>query len=283
MKQVILTKGLPASGKSTWAKKLIDKNPGMYKRVNKDDIRDMLDNNKWSKSNEKFVLTIRDSIILSALEDGKHVIVDDTNLHPKHELNIKKLVKGKANVVVEDFTIVSPKTCIKRDLKRHNSVGSDVIMNMYDQFIKPEPVVYVGDKSLPPAVIIDIDGTLADMGDRKPFDWEQVGEDKLNFPVWDLLESTDNEIILLSGRDSICRAETIKWLNEHSVVYDKLYMRAENDNRKDTIIKKELFDIHVRDNYNVVAVVDDRPSVCRMWRDEVGLFVFQVGNPHKEF
>ena len=38
MKKVIITKGLPGSGKSTWAKKLIDKNPNQYKRINKDDL-----------------------------------------------------------------------------------------------------------------------------------------------------------------------------------------------------------------------------------------------------
>ena len=37
MKKVILLKGLPASGKSTWAKELIDKNPNAYKRVNHPD------------------------------------------------------------------------------------------------------------------------------------------------------------------------------------------------------------------------------------------------------
>ena len=49
--KLIMTKGLPASGKSTWAKQYLDDNPGT-KRVNKDDLRAMLDNGKWSKRNE---------------------------------------------------------------------------------------------------------------------------------------------------------------------------------------------------------------------------------------
>lgn len=38
MIKVIMTKGLPASGKSTWAKQLIEENPNVYKRINKDDL-----------------------------------------------------------------------------------------------------------------------------------------------------------------------------------------------------------------------------------------------------
>ena len=90
MLKMIMTKGLPASGKSTWAKKMIDNNPGVYKRANKDDLRMMLDNSKWSKSNEKFVLQIRDEIILQSLVNGKHVIVDDSNFAPIHLERMKQ-------------------------------------------------------------------------------------------------------------------------------------------------------------------------------------------------
>jgi len=52
--KVLILKGLPASGKSTYAKELVAK--GNWKRINKDDLRAMLDCSKWSKANEKFVL-----------------------------------------------------------------------------------------------------------------------------------------------------------------------------------------------------------------------------------
>ena len=91
MIKVFLIKGLPASGKSTWAKKLITENPNSYKRINKDDLRAMLDDSKHSNDSEKFILQVRDSLILMAIEKGKHVIVDDTNLAPKHEARIRDL------------------------------------------------------------------------------------------------------------------------------------------------------------------------------------------------
>lgn len=279
MKKVILTKGLPASGKSTWALEQIDKNPGMYKRVNKDDLRAMLDNSKWSKSNEKMILTVRDNIILSALEDGKHVIVDDTNLHLKHETHIRELVKGKAKVEIKDFTGISLNECIKRDSKRINSVGRKVIQNMYNSFLKPEPVIYERISNLPSAIICDIDGTIALMDGRSPFDWTEVGKDKINVPVYKVLHhfhNTGYAIMMLSGRDSVCRDETIKWLDDNNVPFDYLFMRKEGDNRKDTIVKKELFDEHIRNKYNVEFTLDDRNCVVEMWRNEIGLTVFQV-------
>lgn len=277
MKKVLILKGLPASGKSTYARKLIDDNPGQYKRINKDDLRGMLDNGKWSKDNEKFILKIRDQLIISALEDGKNVIVDDTNLHHKHEDQIRQLVKGKAKVEVMGFCEVDVEECIRRDLLRPVSVGEKVIRDMYRQFLKPKPEVYSPSPSLPGVVLCDIDGTLALMDGRGPFEWDKVDTDKLNMPVRKLLLALDNiPIILFSGRDEVCRKKTELWLKSFGIKYDGLFMRPTGDIRKDSIIKKELFDQHIRGKFWVHFVLDDRDQVVDMWRNELGLPCFQV-------
>ena len=282
MKTVTISRGLPASGKTTWAETMLGNNPGMFKRINKDDIRAMLDNSKWSKDNEKFVLRVRDELILMALNEGKHVIIDDTNGHHKHVENIKKLVKGmNVQVNIKEFN-VDIEECIERDLKRQNSVGEKVIRNMYNQFFKPERKIYNPDLLYPEAIICDIDGTLALMSDRSPYDWKRVGEDSVNVPIAQILKTARQDIILLSGRDSICRDETIAWLEKHNINYDKLYMRPEGDNRKDVIIKKELFDNHVRDKFNVSFVLDDRLQVCQLWHS-MGLTLLRVGDPDANF
>lgn len=149
MKKVIITRGLPSSGKSTWSKELIAKNPSQYKRINKDDLRSMLDGGKWSRDNEKMVLQVRDQLILLALEGGKHVIVDDTNLAPKHEVHIRELVKGKAEVVIQDFTDVPLEECIRRDSARPVSVGEKVIRDMWRQFLAPAPKIIEWNMDLP--------------------------------------------------------------------------------------------------------------------------------------
>jgi predicted kinase len=134
--RVILTKGLPASGKTTWARRVLAKSPGGYKRVNKDELRLMLDGGTWSPANERFVEAARDQLIVAALDAGKHVIVDDTNLDPRHEAHIRGLVEGRAEVVVEEFDV--PLTeCIRRDAARTQPVGERVIRQMYRDFLAP--------------------------------------------------------------------------------------------------------------------------------------------------
>ena len=277
MKKVILTKGLPASGKSTYAKALVDESPNSYKRINNDDLRKMLDNAHYSHSMEKFIKKAVDALVLLALEEGKHVILDNTHLSESSVNRIKELVKGKAEVIIEDkFLEVPLETCIKNDLKRLESVGKDVIVNMWEKYVKTtNPIIQ--DKSLPNAIIVDIDGTLAHMKNRSPFDWNRVDEDEVDEIIKGIVNAYDNlgTIIVMSGRDSICRDKTIKWLEDNNIKYDMLFMRAIGDNRKDSIVKKELFDNNVKDKFYVEYVLDDRDTICATWRD-MGLKCLQV-------
>lgn len=277
MKKVILTKGLPGSGKSTWAKGLVDMSPNSYKRINNDDLRKMLDNGHYSYDMEKFIKKTVDALVLLTLEEGKHVILDNTHLSENSVNRIKELVKGKAEVIIEDkFLDVPLETCIKNDLRRLDSVGKDVIVKLYEQHVKKtEPIIQ--DNTLPHAIIVDVDGTLAHMNDRSPFDWDRVGEDECDEIIKGIVNAYDNlgTTIIMSGRDGSCRDITIKWLEDNNIKYDLLLMRAEGDFRKDSIIKKELFDNHITDKYFIEYVLDDRNQVVDMWRD-MGLKCLQV-------
>lgn len=131
------------------------------------------------------------------------------------------------------------------------------------------------------AVIVDIDGTLAlRTGDRSPYDWHRVGEDEPNSVVVELVQVLDSRyrIILMSGRDESCRRQTEMWLDAQVVPFDELHMRAEKDNRKDSVVKEELYRKHVEGHYEVAFVLDDRAQVVRMWRDVLGLTVLQVAD-----
>ncbi|MEB3193382.1 MAG: AAA family ATPase [Snowella sp.] len=275
MLNVIICKGLPGSGKSTWAKKLIDDHPGQYKRINKDDLRAMLDNGKFSKQNEDFVLEIRNQILLMALQQGKHVIIDDTNLHPKHEAKIRELVKGIATVSIQDFTHISVETCIKRDLNRFASVGEKVIRDMYKQFLAPKLETYSFKEGLPNAVICDLDGTLCLLRNRNPYDASRCDQDDLNPVVASLL--VGKIVLLVSGREEKYREPTVKFLTKYHIQYHALWMRETGDRRKDSIIKKEIFDRHIRDVYNIEFVLDDRNQVVELWRS-LGLTCLQVAD-----
>ncbi|GAA4439073.1 phosphatase domain-containing protein [Phytohabitans houttuyneae] len=137
--------------------------------------------------------------------------------------------------------------------------------------------------ALPRAVLFDIDGTLALRGDgpdvRSPFDWDRVGEDLPNTAVIELgrlvAESGRYKLIVMSGRDEVCRWQTEMWLAAQGVQFDELHMRAHKDNRPDTVVKKELYEAHVDGRYEVAFVVDDREGVVQQWR-QMGLTCFQV-------
>ena len=294
-KQVIVCRGLPGSGKSSWAKEFVSKNPNSWKRINLDELRAMFDNSHQSKGNEKFVKAMRDLLIIEALKDGKNVISDNTHLSPKSVNHIRQLVQkfnkdNNGDVQVEEkFFDVPVEECIKRDLKRPNSVGQKIIMEMYNLFLAPKAEPLIQDRSMEKAILVDIDGTVAEMIGRGPFEWKRVGEDyaKTNvISIISALKSVGYKLIFFSGRDSVCREETLVWLNRHLDCGDwdyELYMRPEGDNRKDSIIKKEMFDKYIRNKYYIEAVFDDRLQVCRMWHNEIGLQLFRVGNPDADF
>ncbi len=278
MKKVLILQGLPASGKSQFARELLLTKPGSWVRTNKDLLREMAHASYWSPANEKFILKLRDTAILMALEAGKHIVVDDTNFGDNIE-HIKQLVKGQARVEVDNsFLQVGVEECIRRDLLRPKSVGKDVIMKMYNQFVRPQlvtPITY--NSELPDAIIVDMDGTLAIIGDRSPYDISCCDLDLPNKPVLETVQKWQDSstIIIVSGRTDDGQEKTEAWLKKYGINYQHIYMRASGDLRKDSIIKQELYNRFIRDQYNISFVLDDRQQVVDMWRG-LGLTVFQV-------
>src|SRR5690242_7051055 len=130
-----MLKGLPASGKSTYARDLAKQG---WVRINKDDLRQLLHDGKHTKGNEKQVLAIRDSIIIDSLDRGRNVVVDDTNFNPIHEQRLREIAEiCRAEFRVDDHFLEVPiEECIERDLHRRNSVGEKVIRQMYKEYIK---------------------------------------------------------------------------------------------------------------------------------------------------
>lgn len=129
-----------------------------------------------------------------------------------------------------------------------------------------------------PAIICDIDGTLAHMKDRSPYDYSKVSEDEVDHAIRLLLIQMGRvcAVILVSGRKSWCKTDTEQWLKDNRVAYDYLFMdRQTDDNRKDTIIKQEMYEQHIKGKYDVLFVLDDRQQVVDFWRS-VGLKCLQV-------
>lgn len=282
---IILLKGLPGSGKTTYALDYLKNNPN-FKRVNKDDIRNSLKDYKFTKKIEKKVLDIERKTGINYLQLGFNLIVDDTNFNPIHEEYWKNIAYvGEFNFIVK-YIDTPLDECIRRDLKRENSVGHLGIKQMYHEYVKPNiktdnRFILNQDVRLPRCIICDIDGTLALINGREVFDNTKVYTDKVNTLVADILYdySVDLgiEIIYLSGRMDTSREVTTQWLKTNKLWFtnQKLYMRKEGDYRKDSIVKKELYEQHIKGNYYVNFVLDDRNQVVDMWRKE-GLLCLQV-------
>ena len=126
-------------------------------------------------------------------------------------------------------------------------------------------------------IICDLDGTLALLNGRNPYDASTAEQDILNDPVAEIVKhlAAAYDIILISGRTDTWRAETERWLQKHQVPYVQLFMRKEGDFRKDVVVKREFFAKYIKSHWDVLFVLDDRNQVVEMWR-EVGLTCLQV-------
>lgn len=298
--KLIITRGLPSSGKTTYANKFVEDNPN-FVRISRDDLRGMLFNHlkqtgQMSFRDEKAVTVVQRAIVTSLLKGGRNVICDDTNVRARYVTEWAKFA-SKLNAEFEVVEIeCSVDEAIERNTLRHVAgeeyVDPAVIRNMakyldkQGKFIPWKPVEKINAEPYvapagPKAVLVDIDGTTALMQDRDPYDWSRVGGDKPNMQVIDtfkaLAKTAGARIIFVSGREDVCLEETKQWLVDNKAVDGDwlLYMRPAGDKRPDAEFKLEAFNKYIRNNYNVIAVFDDRDSVVRLWRD-LGLTTFQV-------
>jgi len=315
MKKLLILKGLPASGKSTYSKSLLLSEPNKWKRINRDDLRKMLDDSAYTKQNESFIRIVQDELIYKALNNNFNVVLDNTSLISETLKKLHILAEDVGDVLVIEKGFNTPiEECHRRNSLREGiaKVPSDVIDNMAKHagitrgVVLADSEVYYPARNafktveqnaeLPRAIVCDLDGTLAIIGDRSPYDASRC--DEVDLPNWPVIQSVKQmynagiKIIFMSGRDSKYREPTEKFIQKyisswpstdinHNVLHDgkipyELYMRSEGDQRKDSVIKKELFEAHVANKYNIFVVYDDRNSVVDLWRS-LGLTCFQVG------
>ena len=144
------------------------------------------------------------------------------------------------------------------------------------------------------AAIFDIDGTLADVTHRLHLidhsnypadlhtrkDWVEFKRRAADDPpvpnIVELartLHTAGYAIVCCTGRDDGMHSMTCAWLKQWGIPYDDLYMRAYDDRRDDTVVKRDLLD-KIRLKYQPWIVIEDRVRVVAMWR-EAGLTCLQ--------
>lgn len=269
---------------------------------------------KWWTGNpddEEQVTKLQMKRVKGLLKLGMSPIISDTNLPDRSVKRWQQVAyDAGVNFEVKDFRNVDLDTVLEWNEARNKygkMVPREVILDKHKRFIEGrdlnKPVVFTpkvekelevvpyeqpeGTPTLEQkAVIFDIDGTLAIMGDRSPYDGAKVWMDTVNEDVHKALDMhywKCHRVIIVTGRDEIYREVTEEWLKLNSIHYDALYMRptqpAGEDKIEDSIVKYGLFNEHIRDKgYRIYGVYDDRHRVLRMWR-KLGLTTFHVNGP----
>lgn len=283
--KLLVLQGIPASGKSTWAREFI-KGKESWIIVNRDSVRNML-GDYWAPAREGLVDLIEEDIMISSSNLNYNIIVDATNLNPLTILKWEKFAEDN-NMEIEfrRFNIALDEA-IRRDSLRENPVGAKVIKNFYFKYIDSDKsgiktdnrFILEQNRKLENCIIVDVDGTLALINGRNVYDDSLVHTDKPNTPVVDLVKhfiaASYTKIIILSGREDKCMKQTTDWLIANIIYFDQIFMRKTGDNRKDSVVKREIYEEHIKDKYYVQFVLDDRNQVVDMWR-ELGLLCLQV-------
>jgi len=275
MPKVKMMKGLPGSGKSTFAKQFV-KDSGNAGRINRDDLRAMVFDNVWSGKREEIIVQIERAIAEVLLRNKLTPVIDDTNLTQKHEdmwrqfsnnvgININSCVQFEIEDTKTDLA-----TCVDRDSKRPKPIGKAVIHGM----ALNAGMINFGNK---PIVICDLDGTLCDGTHREHFlqsekkNWYAyflaMGDDSpIDFVIqWVKELAKDYTICIVSGRPDTYQTLTISWLDKYAIPYDYLFMRRGSDSRPDVNVKSDILAKMPKEQ--IFLAIDDRPIVIRdCWR-----------------
>lgn len=305
--------GISGSGKTTETTEFISANPN-WVRVNRDDLRKQLlgkltqsyYTTKQYMQTEGHITNLQDEQIRYFLQQGYNVIVDNTHLKKQYLDHYINEFNHIADVLF-DVVNTSLQDCIERVTKREGAINTEYIerqhrhlsdlLGKHSDFIALlYPMKSYAGTTQPRAkcIIVDIDGTIADHhGNRNPFDHTRVLQDKPIDATREVVKSMKGSwfkrmlnpitVVYLSGRDEICKEDTITWLKENGFPYDgHLYMRAKDDKRMDKYVKKELYSEYIEHRFRPLFVLDDRLQVCHMWY-KLGLFVLNANQGLKHF
>lgn len=298
MVKMLVIRGLPGSSKSTLASSLNESLKGII--LSTDSV--LCDSNGtylFSPDYMGLAHSLNTAKCKEVCRRGLNVIIDNTNTTTKE-------VQPYYDIAMEygyDFEMVIPSTdwafdveeCFKRNT--HN-VPFETIQRMRNRFesndkvlakLKQKKVIerivpYIPLEDKPACLICDLDGTLSNFeGIRGPYDTVQCEKDKVNEQVANALYHYSGCIILMSGRDSKFRPQTENWLAKNNIRHELLLMRKEDDLRRDSTIKLELFNEHIRNNYNVECVYDDRPQVLEEVWWPLGIWTFNCNQSMRRF
>lgn len=131
-KKIIILQGVPASGKSTYAKKLHEENQN-YVIVSRDNIR-RARGNYWIPEQEDYITDIEVFCVEAALRRNLIPIIDATNLNEKFLSNWKSIADTYgADIEYIKFEIEFEEA-LNRDKNREYPVGKEVLIRFFKNY-----------------------------------------------------------------------------------------------------------------------------------------------------
>ena len=133
-----------------------------------------------------------------------------------------------------------------------------------------------------PAILIDLDGTLAEVYHRikdGKCDHSKIKDDKYNKAVRAIIgkfQDTHN-IILFTAREEKWREDTKRWCWDNFIIFDKLFMALPHHEGPNYLVKYQMHKEFIEGEYEVLFAIDDNNRVVNMLRD-IGITTFQILN-----
>ncbi len=133
MNKLYMMIGLPGSGKSTIATRILQRENAII--VSTDSIRKELFGNEEEQSNNEKVFSVAEERIKENIR-SRNVIFDATNINYKKRMELLKRIKNAKKIA---FLVLTPyRECLWRNEQRKRYVPTEVIKRMYCNFYVPQ-------------------------------------------------------------------------------------------------------------------------------------------------